>query len=156
MDSTLRLTRCQIEGRLPQLAVELDPWPRAASTAQPAAPRTFHALVTVLGSQPAASATRTRVTAALRPVPWSANCAQALATAASVELVIETFVEAHTASSSLLCAHASTPPIQPARDVHIGVDGAVSPARCTQFRRCSRFLMRRNRCWTAVDWQCSA
>ncbi|KDP00429.1 hypothetical protein MAV100_25470 [Mycobacterium avium subsp. hominissuis 100] len=49
-----------------------------------------------------------------------------------------------------------TPLIQPARDVHIGVDGAVSPARCTQSRRRSRFLMRRNRCWTAGDWHCSA
>lgn len=66
---SLRLTRCQTEGRRRSIGAWADPVPRRISTANPASASSRRTVVTVRAEQPAAAATAALVTAQCRPLP---------------------------------------------------------------------------------------
>lgn len=153
-----RLSRCQIAGRRPTLGVDGEPCPSRILTAHPAAAKIRQARLTVCSLHPTRAAISALVTATLRPVASSANCAITTATAINVAVVIDNGLPlaspslARTASKSPDAAHARTPSTHPVRETHTGIAGAVAspPTRSTHARRSADTRARCSRSDTAA------
>lgn len=133
-----RLIRWYTDGRFVQAGRPDPPWPRAASTTQPAARSTRHARVMVCGLQPIASAMVARVTAQFLPVAWSARSAIVRAAASSVAAVMDTPAARQSVVNPSDRAHTLTSVSHRRRLVHTGTVAGTAPARSVQARRARR------------------
>lgn len=131
-----RDVRCHTDGRRRCTGVVAEPVPRRTSTASPASAKTERTVVTVLGLQPAATATRRLVTAQCRPLAPSAKRASAALT--RVRRRCERCTRAKVHRPVGLAAHTATSHAHDVREVHIGVVAGTAPAVTIQVRRRDR------------------